>query len=409
MGETLKLCMLAPEFFPVWGGVGSYTIELLKSLPKNVDIHVVTLEREIPGWSGKDYTNEIIGSILKRPVHIHYLSKSKETFMYNLSFQLACLRSIPSLHKKHRFDIIHSHLCHMPDLFLKLIIGMSVPTVLTIHGTIQSLREHAIWASSLFGGLEESEKSIVRYYPIIELLQQRYAKKVDRFIAVSEATKKFASSDLKVSEDKISTVYNGVDTTLFAPPNEEQKQTKYSNPTIVYIGRIIAKKGINTLIQAIPNVLLHYPDAKFVFVGGGNLDFYKEKLSAMGVVKKNFKFTGHLGYFERLKILQEATVFVNPSFFENFSISVLEAMSCGCATIACYVGGNPELINSGKNGILVRPFDSNRLADSIIALLTDESYNREIGLHARETIIQSFSSEICASETFKVYKQTIDC
>ena len=82
MSDRINLCMLAPEFFPVWGGVGSYTVELLKSLPENVDIHVVTLRRDIPGFSGREYTSEGISSILNRPIQIHYIAASKETFSY---------------------------------------------------------------------------------------------------------------------------------------------------------------------------------------------------------------------------------------------------------------------------------------------------------------------------------------
>ena len=408
MGDRINLCMLAPEFFPVWGGVGSYTVELLKSLPENVNLHVVTLKRDIPGWSGKEYSSQHISSILNRPINIHYLSMSKETFLYNLPFQIACLRQIPSLHREHHFDIIHSHLCHMPDVFLKLLVRLPVPTVLTVHGTIQMLRGHAILARSMFGGLESSESSILNFYPIIELLQQKYVKKVDRLIAVSKATKKFAVEDLKVSEERVSLVYNGVDTKLFNLPNNDRLETKYSKPTVVYIGRVIAKKGIDVLIDAMPEVLRSCPETQFVFVGGGNVEFYRNKIVGLGIPEKNYVFLGHLGYYERSKILQEATVFVNPSFFENFSISILEAMSSGCAVIACNVGGNPELINVGKNGLLVPAFDSTNLGKSIVALLEDESLNRKMGTEARKTIEESFSSKICAEVTYEVYKQTIN-
>jgi glycosyltransferase involved in cell wall biosynthesis len=408
MSNRISLCMLAPEFFPVWGGVGSYTIELIKSLPENVNIHVVTLKRDILGFSGKEYTSEGISSILNRPIQIHYVAKSKETFSYNLPFQMACLRKIPSLHRKYHFDIMHSHLCHMPDVFLKLFVRIPIPTILTVHGTIQSLRDHAFLARSIFGGLESSENSILNFYSVIELLQQNYVRRVDRLIAVSKATKILAISDLKVNEEKISIVYNGVDTKLFNPPNKTQQAQRYSKLTVVYIGRVIAKKGINILIKAMPDVIRFFPEIQFKFVGGGNVAFYRKMMLEKGISEKNFSFVGHLGYFERLKILQEATVFVNPSFFENFSISILEAMSSGCAVIACNVGGNPEIINTEKNGLLVPALNSKELAKSIISLLENETYNRKIGTAARKTIEEYFSSKTCAEKTYEVYKQTLD-
>ena len=136
--------------------------------------------------------NNDVDAIVKRALEVHYLTSSSETFFYNLSFQLACLRKVPILHKKYNFDIMHSHMCQMPDVYLKLFTRLNIPTVVTIHGTIQMLRDHAIIARDLFHDLESGEKSILRFYPVISQLQQFYVKRVSRFIAVSKITKELA-------------------------------------------------------------------------------------------------------------------------------------------------------------------------------------------------------------------------
>jgi glycosyltransferase involved in cell wall biosynthesis len=400
--------MLAPEFLPVWGGTGSYIVELIKFLPKNVNIHVITLKRDIPEMVKNDSQNNDIFSIIDRPIEIHYLSRSQETFFYNLPFQIACLAKIPSLHRKFKFDIIHSHLTHMPDVFLQLFKQTRVPTVVTIHGTIQMLRDHALMARSAFGDLESGEKSILSFYPIIKLLQQNYAKRVSKFIAVSNATKKLSIEQLKIDEGKIDVVYNGVDTKIFSPPTKEEVETKYSRNTVLYLGRMISKKGVHILVKAMPEVLQAFPETKFLFVGGGNIPLYKETIRKMGIPEKNFSFVGHVGYFERPKMLREATVFVNPSFFENCSLSVLEAMSCGSAVVASDAGGNPEIIKSGRNGLLAPPFDDKSLAKSVISLLENENLNKEMGEQARKTVERSFSSTKSTEDTFKVYKKILD-
>ncbi len=405
--DSLSLCMLAPEFFPVWGGVGSYIVELVKSLPENVDIHVLTLKRKIAGIQDINTRCNEMNSIFGRPIDIHYLSVSNETFFYNLPFQLACFKKIPELNKKYKFDIIHSHLCHMPDVFQKLFNRIQVPTILTLHGTIQMLRDQALLAQSSFTDLESGEESILKFYPIIELLQQNYVKRVSRFIAVSNATKQLAAEQLKVDKNKIEVVYNGVDTHFFTPPTKEETATKYRTPTIVYVGRLVSKKGIHILIKAMPEVLKHFPEAKFLFVGGGNIPLYQQLIRSMQIPDKNFSFTGHLGYYERPKIIREATVSVNPSFFENCSLSILEAMSCGSATVASIAGGNPEIIENGKNGLLVPAFDHESLGKAIISLLDNENLNKELGSAARQTIENSFSSEIFAQKTYDAYRNTI--
>lgn len=400
--------MLAPEFFPVWGGTGSYIVELVKFLPRNVNIHVITLKRSIPEMSKSKLKSDNINSIIDRPIETHYLSTSKETFFYNLPFQIACFRKIPSLQKKYKFAVIHSHLCHMPDVFLQLFNKIRVPTVLTVHGTIQMLRDHAMRARSLFGDLEWSEKYTLLFYPIIRLLEQKYVKHISRFIAVSNVTKELAIKHLNIEPERVSLVYNGVDTKLFRSPRKNEVEKKYSRPTVVYVGRMVSKKGVHVLIKAMPEVLRVFPETRFLFVGGGNVPLYKEIIKKMGIPKKNFSFLGHVSYFERSKILREATVFVNPSFFENCSLSILEAMSCSSAVVASDVGGNPEIIESGKNGLLTPVFDYRKLAKSIISLLEDVNLNREIGREARRTVERSFSSEKCAEETYEVYKQILD-
>jgi glycosyltransferase involved in cell wall biosynthesis len=402
------LCMLAPEFIPVWGGTGSYTVELVKSLPSTMDIHVVTLKRDVGLAANNSSIDNTVDAIVKRPLKVHYLTESKETFFYNLPFQLACTAKIPLLHKKYSFDIMHSHMCQMPDVYLKLLNQLKIPTVVTIHGTIQMLRDHAIIARDLFHDLESGEESILRFYPVISQLQKLYVKRVTRFIAVSKITKTLATDHFGVDPDKISLVYNGVDVNLFREPNESELLTRYSSPKIVYVGRIISKKGIDILVNAMPETLKSFPNAQFIFVGGGNISLYKEMIKNKGIPEKNYLFTGHMGYLERAKIFREATVFVNPSFFENCSISILEAMSSGCAVVASKVGGNPELIQSGKNGLLVRPFDDKEFARAIISLLKDEHLNRIIGEEARKTVERSFSSTKCAKDTYEVYRQTID-
>jgi len=85
----------------------------------------------------------------------------------------------------------------------------------------------------------------------------------------------------------------------------------------------------------------------------------------------------------------------------------LEAMSCNTAVVASDVGGNREIIQSGKNGILVPQSEDKMLAESIISLLEDENFNKEVGKEARRTVETSFSSEKTAEETCKIYRRLL--
>lgn len=405
--DTINLCMFTAEFIPVWGGTGSYVIELVKKLPANVNIHIVTLRRILPNGTGK-HDSQSVSSIINRPIHVHYISQTKETFFYNPFFQAACLTRFPLLHKKYRFDIIHSHLPHMPDVYLKLFNRhfSRFPTVLTVHGTIQQLRDDAVLAKSLFGEADSSENNSVRFYPLIHLLQQNYVRRISRLIAVSKFTKGACIDHLGLEENKIQVIYNGVDTRIFHPPSEAEKAEKYSKPTVLYVGRLVAKKGVNNLIGAMPQVLKVFPRAQFVFAGSGNIDLHRKTIDRLGIPKKNFLFTGQLNYFSRPDLLRKSTVFVVPSMYENCSLSILEAMSSEAAVVATSSGGNLEVIESGKNGILA-PFKKEKLGESIISLLKDENYNRNVAAEARKTVLSRFTSEICAKQTFDLYHRIV--
>jgi glycosyltransferase involved in cell wall biosynthesis len=399
--------MIAPEFIPIWGGTGSYVVELLKNLPKDVDVHVVTLRRAISEMSENDLTQNDPQHVFNRNIDIHYISNAKETFFYNLAFQVACFRKIPELHKKHRFDVLHSQFGHMSDVFLQLLKKVGIPNVATVHGTTAILKEVSSKCGANFSDLEWSEKQSRLFYPVLKTMESLYAKHISKFIAVSNVTRTRIIKDLGVEPRRVCTVYNGVDTELFHMPSKSEIDKRFERPTIVYMGRIMAKKGMHVLIKAIPKILSGKPQTHFMFVGGGHLSFFREMIRKMGIPEKNFSFVGHVGYHERTRILREATVFVNPSFFELCSISILEAMSSGAAVVASDVGGNPELIKSGKNGILVPAFRTQGLSEAIISLLENETLNGRLGIEARKTVEELFSARKMGEETWKVYRQLL--
>lgn len=97
MTETLRVCMISPDFIPVWSGIGAYTVSLLENLPKDVDVHLLTVKREIPRSSLRrdalEANARAFEAIGKR-VSIHFVSYAKNTFSYNLNFQLSCVRAL---------------------------------------------------------------------------------------------------------------------------------------------------------------------------------------------------------------------------------------------------------------------------------------------------------------------------
>ena len=404
----MKLCMLAPEFLPVWGGVGTYIVELIRHLSPDIEIHVVTPKRECLGKdknvSSSNYDlSEYFGS----NVHVHYVCTANDTFVYNAKFQYACQKYVPKLVKDQHIDLVHSHTAHMPDLLLQFK-RLNVPTVTTIHTTIQGQRQGTQNSGMGFRNLEFSEKLTYLTYPFLSLAENVYFSKNGRYyITVSNWMKdQIISQYPKINTTSVSVIHNSVDTQLFSP----KKDLNPSQRNIVlFTGRLVAAKGIGYLLDAIPKILSEYPDTLFTFVGTGNSLPYLTRLKEMGISENNFAFLGYLKHAADLvKYYQSASVYVAPTLYENLPIRVLEAMSCGIPVVASNVCAIPEAIDNGINGMLVQPRSVDELARAICSLLGDRKLRMTIGNNARKTVLEKFDWNINTVKTTTAYQQILN-
>ncbi|MEM3640417.1 MAG: glycosyltransferase family 4 protein [Candidatus Bathyarchaeia archaeon] len=399
----MKICMLAPEFLPVWGGVGTYIIELVRHLPKNIEIHVVTPLREGFGKqkvSTVDYDfNKYFGS----NVHAHFVCKADDTFLYNAGFQYACLKYIPKLIKEYKIDLIHSHTAHMPDLLLQFK-RLKVPTVTTIHTTIRGQREGAKCSGVGFWGLDFSEKMTFLAYPFLQIAESIYFSGSRHYITVSKwMRRQIVRQYPKINSRVISVIYNSVDTRRFSPSKRYARRD-----IILFTGRLIAAKGIRYLIEAIPKVIHEHPDALFIFIGAGNPLPYLKRLKELRVPERNFAFLGYIRDSNDLvKYYRASSVYVAPSLYENLPIRVLEAMACGVPVAASNVCAIPEAIDNWKNGVLIRPMAIKELSDAICCLLSDFNLRQRLGRNARRKVLEKFDWKVNAFRTAKIYEQCL--
>ncbi|NLB77188.1 MAG: glycosyltransferase family 4 protein, partial [Crenarchaeota archaeon] len=319
----MKICMLAPEFLPVWGGVGTYIVELVRHLPKDVEIHVVTPIRNSLGKEKVSSYDYDFSSIFGRNVQIHFISHANDTFFYNAKFQYNCLRQVPKLVKEHNIDIVHSHTAHMPDLLLNFR-GLSVPIVTTIHTTIRGQRQGTKNSGMGFSGLEFSEKLTYLTYPVLRCAETVYFLSKRHYITVSDWMKNKIKCEFPdLDSNSISVIHNSVDTDWFSPYPKSVKRD-----IVLFTGRLIAAKGICYLVEAIPRILQKYPDALFVFIGAGNCIPYQNRLRQLGVPARNFLFLGYLKDSKELvNYYRAASVYVAPTNYENLPIRILEAMA----------------------------------------------------------------------------------
>jgi glycosyltransferase involved in cell wall biosynthesis len=345
-------------------------------------------------------TTDEIAESLGRPLTIHYLSTAKENFFYNMGFQMACLKELPMLCKRHDFDIIHSSHPHMPDLFSRLMRRIKIPTLVTVHEVMPLKRQLILKSGVKFASLEQSEKAILTLYPFLRLCEILYFKTAPLFIAPSRYYARILST-LGIRHERIKVIPNGVDTSVFSRMNAGS----HDRPTVLFAGRFVSQKGIETIIDAIPRVLHSIPHTQFVFTGAGMPARYLDAIKSRRIPNDSVRFLGYINnYMEMPRVYSLADVYILPSVSENCPMSLLEAMSCETAVIAGNGGGTPEIVESGEDGLLIPPRDSVALADSTISLLQDRRFAARLGRKARKKIIERFSAEVVAGSTMRVYE-----
>jgi len=196
-------------------------------------------------------------------------------------------------------------------------------------------------------------------------------KSADLIISATEELKR----KVKVSYDRESIVIpNFVDNTKFFPL--EQKENY-----ILYAGRIYWHKGIEYLLNSFANVEKKY-NIQMKIAGLGDIEYYREKALKLGI--KKIEFLGGIDNLEMPKVMGKAKIFVLPTLtLEGHPKALIEAMASGCACIATAVPGNKNLIDDGKNGLLVKPRDVNSLTEAITKVLNNEGLRVELGKNAR--------------------------
>lgn len=406
--EKMKICMLAAEFLPVWGGAGTYTVELIRHLPSEFEVYIVTLKRRIPG-DKQILSEDLVREYFRDNVVIDYVTDARETFLYNANFQYKCYRYVPHLDKQHKFDVVHSQHVHMADLWLKLR-GRKLPYLTTVHVTFKGERRGIRRSRIPFKDLEHSEKYQWLLYPALRTLEYLYLKRSSRLIAVSYWMKKILIEELGLPSYAIHTIHNGVDPKLFRPKSPKSEfiqkiEDRSGGPIVLFTGRIRSTKGIHILIRSMPKIIEEIRDVRFIFAGSGLSDPYKRQIRKMRIRERNYEFLGYVPQEDMPALYSIASIYPAPTLYENLPIRILEAMSSQIPVIASNICGIPEIITDGEDGILVPPWDIEALSNKIIELLTDRRKGSKIGKNARKTIEQKFTWQHAAEKTVKVYKE----
>lgn len=205
----------------------------------------------------------------------------------------------------------------------------------------------------------------------------------DKIIAVSQAVAYNYWLKTKCPLNKLTVIYNGVDTKMFSPAKDPLLwRRKYDFPEdkilIGTVARLVPQKGINFLLLSLKNI--ENLNWHLLIIGDGNQRNYLEQLAVQLKLHNKISFLGLRNDIPQL--LKCLDFVVVPSLKEGFSNVILEAMATKLPVIATDVGGNSEAICSGENGILVKAKDIKSLSDAIRTLILNKTLRNKLANNA---------------------------
>jgi glycosyltransferase involved in cell wall biosynthesis len=394
-----KVCFISPEYLPLSGGTGAYVYYLSNELMKHgYAVCIVTGY----GQAGDIRVNDKLS--------VFFLRTSKTPIVKSFMFAASSLRKLNSVRDSVHVGITHANLPLVPNFAVPPNFGKTL--ISTVHSTWKGEAE-AIRGEP-YSRLNPNEKFMVSFNWFLRIFEESMLKRSNRIIAVSDFTRRELLQYYKVQADKIRVIHNGVDTRKFQPATDKRKakQELGFNPddiAVLSVGRLYARKGLFTLIESMPAVVRSFPRAKFVISGKGQSNEMKKLVAhaqKLGV-NGNIVFTGYYPDRKLPRLYQAADVFAFSTFYENLPFAVLEALSTGLPVVTTRVGGIPEMIESGKNGFLVQPFNSRELSDRILYLLEHPAAASEMALLARKVILERFDWRLIVKKVLKVYDEAL--
>jgi glycosyltransferase involved in cell wall biosynthesis len=263
------------------------------------------------------------------------------------------------------FDIIHAHNLRHPHVELSLWVSKlrGIPLVLTPHSPY-----HVGARGPILDAAARAYDYLQGMHPLPH---------IDRIIALHEAEKEWLL-ERGVRREKIIVVPNGIEERFFSKIKKAAGRKE-----VIFIGRLSQSKGLDLLLKSFSQINAKGWKSRLVGPDGGIQWELIALAKKLGISEKVI-FQGEVTGRMLLSLLDNAGMFVLPSKYEPFGISLVEAMARGKACIAIDSGGPREIISNGKDGLLVE-YDEGKLAEGIDRLAMDAALRERLGANAKET------------------------
>ena len=381
--------MLSWEYPPnVVGGLGAHVAQLAPVLArKGVRVHLVT-----PGLRGgpeeEEAGNLHVSRVDGHPAGSDFLAQTStiNAFLYGRAAAVVATQEGPWL--------VHAHDWLVADAARRLKRDFELPILATVHATEHG-RNHGI------------HNDIQRR---VHELEYQLSYEASHIIACSRFMAAQIREVFQTPADKIEVIPNGVDIPpldAFDRANFRSHYAGNNEKIALHVGRLVAEKGIDILLQAVPMTLEVVPEIKFVIVGTGPaLQYARDYAAAQEWGDKVF-FTGFVSEEVRNRLYQVADVALFPSLYEPFGIVALEAMGFRVPVVASNTGGLVEVIDRHETGVLVEAGSSDSLAWGVAHVLEQPQLSCARAKTAYARVVADFNWEVIADKTIAAYERLL--
>ncbi len=231
---------------------------------------------------------------------------------------------------------------------------------------------------------------------------RRIGSGVDVLTYLGEFTRRAISRSLSTkAQSSMVRIAPGIDTRHFAPVASavelKRELDLEGKRLIVSVGRLVHRKGQDTLVEALPQILKSHPDAHILFVGvGPHLEYIHKRAIQLGVLD-HVSFVGRVQYSELPRFISAGEIFAMPSRsrlagleVEGLGIVYLEASACELPVVGGLSGGAPDALLEGETGFAADGLDPVLVAHAVISLLDDPVRAKEMGKRGRQWIIDEW-------------------
>jgi glycosyltransferase involved in cell wall biosynthesis len=225
--------------------------------------------------------------------------------------------------------------------------------------------------------------------------------KAKRVIVLGSVWRDFVRDRIGVPEARIVILANAV------PGSKKSSDARREvPPSILFLGLLHPEKGIDVLLEALSDPSVRACEWRAVLAGNGDIEKYAGKVVSQGLSER-IALPGWCAQDTVRLLLQRSSILVLPSFAENLSLALIEGMAYGLCPVVTPVGAILDIVEDGKNGLIVPVGDAAALARALTRVLTDASLRALLGKNARATFENGYDIEGYAQRLGEIYRAAI--